>query len=75
MAIFKVNVSKAIEFLVASYKERLEDDGDFIADELKLNINEVADVGYDHDADELVVIGDVDTAREVTPNWLWENSL
>lgn len=73
----KVNVSasKAIEFLVASYKERLEDDGDFIADELKLNINEVANVVFDHDTDELVVTGNVHSAREATPNWLWENSL
>ena len=73
----KINVSasKAIEFLVASYKERLEDDGDFIADELKLNINEVADIVFDHDNDELVVTGDVATAKEATPDWLWENSL
>lgn len=48
----KIDTDKVIDLLVASYRERLEDDGDLVADELGLNWpNQIERVEYDPAAD------------------------
>ncbi len=47
-----------IEFLVESYRARLEDDGEFISDELKDNLNRHVQVSYDPDDDWIIIEGD-----------------
>jgi len=53
----KVDASKVIDLLVAAYRERLEDDGDLVADELGENWpNEIERVEYDPAKDEIKFI-------------------
>jgi hypothetical protein len=59
-----------IEYLIASYRERLEDDGDFVADELQENINNLAKVKYDNDSDVIVLDGDIEAVNEILPSTL-----
>ena len=47
-----------IEFLVESYRARLQDDGEFISDELKDNLNSHVQVSYDSDDDWIIIEGD-----------------
>jgi hypothetical protein len=54
-----------IDFLVESYRARLEDDGEFIVDELKDNCNSLVQVSYDTDDDRIIIDGDVLQVKEL----------
>ena len=54
-----------IDFLVKSYRARLEDDGEFIVDELKDNCNSIVQVSYDTDDDRIIIDGDVLQVKEL----------
>lgn len=59
-----------IDYLIASYRERLEDDGDFVADELQENINNLAKAKFDHKEDVIVLEGDIEAVNEIVPEGL-----
>lgn len=59
-----------IDYLIASYRERLEDDGDFVADEFQENINNLAKVNFDHENDVITLDGDVEAVNEILPSKL-----
>lgn len=59
-----------IDYLIASYRERLEDDGDFVADELQENINNLAKAKFDHKEDVIVLEGDIEAVNEIMPEGL-----
>jgi hypothetical protein len=54
-----------IDFLVKSYRARLEDDGEFIVDELKDNCNSLVQVSYDTDDDRIIIDVDVLQVKEL----------
>ena len=49
-----LTVDSVIDYLVASYRERLEDDGDLLANEFQENINNLAKAKFDHGNDVVV---------------------
>lgn len=62
-----LNCESVIDYLVASYRERLEDDGELIRDEFADNINKMCDVTYDADNDCIILEGNVNDVDEIMP--------
>jgi hypothetical protein len=65
-----LTADSVIDYLVASYRERLEDDGDLLADEFQENINNLAKVKFDHGSDVIVLNGDIGAVNEILPSVL-----
>jgi len=65
-----LTVNSVIDYLVASYRERLEDDGDLLADEFQENINNLAKAKFDHGSDVIVLSGDIEAVNEILPSVL-----
>jgi len=65
-----LTVNSVIDYLVASYRERLEDDGDLLADEFQENINNLAKAKFDHGSDVIVLNGDIEAVNEILPSAL-----
>lgn len=65
-----LTVDSVIDYLVASYRERLEDDGDLLADEFQENINNLAKAKFDHGNDVIVLSGDIEAVNEILPSVL-----
>jgi|APGre2960657404_1045060.scaffolds.fasta_scaffold03061_8 hypothetical protein len=65
-----LTADSVIDYLVASYRERLEDDGDLLADEFQENINNLAKVKFDHGSDVIVLNGDIEAVNEILPSVL-----
>jgi hypothetical protein len=64
----QIDANKVIELLVASYRERLEDDGDLVADELALNWpNQIERVEYDP-AKDVINFNPYDDGLETLPD-------
>jgi hypothetical protein len=63
-----VNYDKAVEYLVEAYRNSLQDDGDFLADELNDDIGGggVSVVKYNEDIDQLEVDDDQYLPRQLT---------
>ena len=65
-----LTVDSVIDYLVASYRERLEDDGDLLADEFQENISNLAKAKFDHGNDVIVLSGDIEAVNEILPSVL-----
>jgi hypothetical protein len=65
-----LTVDSVIDYLVASYRERLEDDGDLLANEFQENINNLAKAKFDHGNDVIVLSGDIEAVNEILPSVL-----
>ena len=65
-----LTVDSVIDYLVASYRERLEDDGDLLANEFQENINNLAKAKFDHGNDVIVLSGDIEAVYEILPSVL-----
>ena len=65
-----LTVDSVIDSLVASYRERLEDDGDLLANEFQENINNLAKAKFDHGNDVIVLSGDIEAVNEILPSVL-----
>ena len=59
-----------INYLVHCYRERLEDDGDLLADEFQESINNLAKAKFDHKEDVIVLEGDIEAVNEIMPEGL-----
>ncbi len=65
-----LDCDSVIEYLVASYRERLEDDGDLVADEFQENINGLAKVKFENKSDAIILDGDIEAVNEILPSKL-----
>ena len=65
-----LTADSVIDYLVASYRERLEDDGDLLADEFQENINNLAKAKFDHKDDVIILDGDIEAVNEILPGKL-----
>lgn len=65
-----LTADSVIDYLVASYRERLEDDGDLLADEFQENINNLAKAKFDHKDDVIILDGDIEAVNEILPGQL-----
>jgi hypothetical protein len=65
-----LTADSVIDYLVASYRERLEDDGDLLADEFQENINNLAKVKFETKNDVLILEGDIEAVNEILPSVL-----
>lgn len=65
-----LTADSVIDYLVASYRERLEDDGDLLANEFQENINNLAKAKFDHGNDVIVLSGDIEAVNEILPSVL-----
>jgi hypothetical protein len=65
-----LTADSVIDYLVASYRERLEDDGDLLADEFQENISNLAKAKFDHGSDVIVLSGDIEAVNEILPSVL-----
>ena len=63
-----VNYDKAVEYLVEAYRNSLQDDGDFLADELNDDIGGggISVVTYNEETDQLEVDDDQSIPKQLT---------
>lgn len=65
-----LDADKVVDYLVACYREQLEDDGDLIASEFQENINNLAKCAYEDGRDVILMEGDIIAVNEILPSRL-----